>query len=81
MRFRSPLIVPTEAVYTFAGSERVFRIADSKALETRIQTGRRVGSLVEVLSGLEEGATVAVGAPDLRNGQAVSIRSSQVTQR
>jgi len=69
---RSAVIVPVSAVVTFAGVERVFVVADGRAVERRIRTGRRAGDRVEVLEGLSAGDPVVVSPGNLVGGQPVT---------
>ncbi len=67
------LMVPLNAIVTFAGIEKVFVSESGKALEKSIATGQRLGELVEVTSGLAPGETVILDPGNLQNGQAVSV--------
>lgn len=69
---RSAVIVPAAAIVTFAGVERVFVVADGRAVERRIRTGRRAGDRVEVLEGLSTGEPVVVSPGNLAAGQPVT---------
>jgi RND family efflux transporter MFP subunit len=44
--------VPTSALVVFAGVEKVLTVDKGKAVEVRVQTGRRQGDRVEILNGL-----------------------------
>ncbi|MEW6156875.1 MAG: efflux RND transporter periplasmic adaptor subunit [Verrucomicrobiota bacterium] len=68
------LAVPTNAVVTFAGLEKVFVVRQGKADEVAIATGRRSGDLVEVVQGLQEGDFVVLNPGNLQPGQPVQIR-------
>lgn len=70
------LSVPTAALVTFAGLEKVVLIKDGKALEKPVTTGRRGEGWIEILSGLEAGDTVALDTAGLRTGQAVRPRTA-----
>ena len=50
--------VPASAIVVFAGVEKVIGVKDGKTMEMRVQTGRRQGDQVEVLSGLRAGDAV-----------------------
>jgi RND family efflux transporter MFP subunit len=67
------LTVPTSAVVTFAGIEKVVLVAEGKALEKDVRTGRREGGWVEVVSGLNPGDGVVLEAAGLRTGQRVTV--------
>jgi RND family efflux transporter MFP subunit len=67
------LTVPTSAIVSFAGVEKVFMVHDAKAVETSITTGHRVGEWTEVVAGLKNGDVVVVEPGNLRSGQSVSV--------
>jgi RND family efflux transporter MFP subunit len=67
------LAVPTNAVVTFAGIEKVIMVQEGKAVEKPITTGRRAGDWTEVLSGVSAGDLVVVNPGNLQSGQPVSI--------
>lgn len=69
------LTVPAQAVVVRDGHNYVFVVgADSKALQRKIETGRRVGERVEVLQGLKPDEAVAVqGAGFLNEGDLVKV--------
>ncbi len=65
--------VPASAVVVFAGVEKVMSVKDGKSVEIRVQTGRRQGERVEVVSGLQGGEPVVVQPGNLAGGQAVTV--------
>jgi RND family efflux transporter MFP subunit len=65
--------VPASAVVVFAGVEKVMSVKDGKSVEIRVQTGRRQGDRVEVLSGLQGGELVVVQPGNLTGGQVVVV--------
>lgn len=67
------LLVPASSVVTFAGLDKVFVVADGKAVEKRIQVGRKSADRVEVLSGLGATDAVVVEPGALVGGQPVSV--------
>jgi RND family efflux transporter MFP subunit len=67
------LTVPTNVVVTFAGIEKVVVVQDGKALEKDVNTGRRRGDRVEIVSGLRVGEGVVLDPAGLRTGQRVSV--------
>jgi RND family efflux transporter MFP subunit len=67
------LSIPSSAILTFAGIEKVVLALDGKALEKNVVTGRRGPDWVEVVSGLEPGQKVVLTPQGLRTGQPVSI--------
>lgn len=54
------VIVTNEALYTFAGINKVFVIKDSKSFERKIKIGRRFADSFEVSEGLAGGEIIAV---------------------
>lgn len=62
------LVVPVEAIWEFAGVEKVWRVQDGQAAEQPVKTGRRTKTLVEILSGLKPGDVVLARAEEGRAG-------------
>ena len=56
------VVIPVEAVIDFAGVTRVFVVEDASAKSRPVQTGIRLGPVVEVISGLAPGERVATTA-------------------
>lgn len=69
------LLVPTLAIATFAGLEKVFLIKDGKAVERSVVTGRKEGANLEILSGVKENDVVVLDPGSLRTGQPVTVES------
>ena len=71
----SGLTVPQQAVVIRDGFSAVFKLgADQRVSQVKVTTGRRVGSQVEVLSGLTATDTIAVnGAGFLNDGDVVKV--------
>jgi RND family efflux transporter MFP subunit len=67
------LTVPATAIVTFAGIEKAFVVADGKAVEKIVTTGRRMESVIEITSGLAEGDQVVVDPGNLASGQPVLV--------
>jgi RND family efflux transporter MFP subunit len=65
--------VPTNALVTFAGVEKVFTVREGKSVELPVTTGRRLGDRVEIVSGLKAGQPVVVQPGSLTGGQAVTV--------
>ena len=72
------LSVPQQAVVVRDGFSYVFRMGGgNRVVLTRIQTGRRAGDLIEVLSGLTaESVLVASGAGFLNDGDLVAVTAA-----
>ncbi len=67
------LLVPTAAVITFAGTEKVMSVEAGKVVEKRVRTGRRSGDRVEILEGVAAGDRVVLEPGNLVGGQSVRI--------
>lgn len=65
--------VPLDAIVTFAGIEKVLGVAEGKAVEKRVRTGRRQGSTVEITEGVSAGDRVVVKPGNLVAGQPVAV--------
>ncbi|MCX7892027.1 MAG: efflux RND transporter periplasmic adaptor subunit [Burkholderiales bacterium] len=68
------VMVPEESVVLRPAGKVVYVVADGKALQRPVETGHRKGGLVEIVSGLAAGETVAVdGAGFLTNNAPVAL--------
>ncbi|GAC1403897.1 MAG: hypothetical protein NVSMB56_18650 [Pyrinomonadaceae bacterium] len=65
--------VPTRAIVTFAGIEKIITVQNGKALEKTVTTGRRKDDWTEILSGVNIGDAVIVDPGNLQSGQAVNV--------
>lgn len=65
--------VPASAVVVFAGIEKVLTVRDGRAVEQRVQTGRRRGDRVEIISGLKPGEPIVAQPGNLTGGQPVVV--------
>jgi membrane fusion protein (multidrug efflux system) len=74
------VMVPQEALMTFAGVTRLFVINDGTAHQRTVQTGTRSsGDMVEILDGVAPGDVVAIsGLTKLSEGTAVTVRQTAV---
>jgi len=71
LRLNQVLTIPREALHAEGGQNFVFRVVNGRLLQTPIQIGVLNLTQVQVLSGLEEHAVVALSSTDgstLRNG-------------
>jgi RND family efflux transporter MFP subunit len=69
------LLAPAGAVALLGQMERVFVVADHRAVLRLVKTGAARGDRVEVLSGLAEGDQLVVNPPaGLQEGQALEVR-------
>jgi RND family efflux transporter MFP subunit len=64
------VMVPSSAIVTFAGIQKVFSVKDNKAVEKTVVVGRRDGDWV-VVDGLDAGAPVILSPGSLVSGQPV----------
>jgi RND family efflux transporter MFP subunit len=69
----SAIAVPTSAIITFAGIDKVIIAQDGKAMEKPVTLGRRTADLIEVLSGLKAGDQVVINPGNLQSGQPVVV--------
>lgn len=67
------LVVPANAIISFAGIDKVITVEDGKAVEHEVMIGRRDDQWVEVTSGIEAGKAVVVDPGNLQQGQPVTI--------
>jgi multidrug efflux pump subunit AcrA (membrane-fusion protein) len=65
--------VPSSAIKTFAGIEKVIVVQNGKAVEKPVTTGRRAADWTEVVSGVNLGDSVVVEPGNLQSGQAVNV--------
>jgi RND family efflux transporter MFP subunit len=70
------ILIPRDALLSFAGIERVFIVADGGLQDRVIRTGRRLPEeRIEVVEGLEPGLAVVRQATDrMTSGQKVAVR-------
>ncbi len=71
------LVVPADAIVTFAGVQKVLTVKDGRAHEQRIRIGRREGQRVEVVDGLAGGDVVIRDPGDLVDGVPVHAGSAE----
>ena len=69
--------VPSSAIVTFAGIEKVLVVENGKATEKPVTTGRRGSDWIEIKAGLNVGQTVVVDPGNLQSGQNVTIADGQ----
>jgi membrane fusion protein, multidrug efflux system len=72
------LMVPQEALVTFAGVTKLFIVKDGKAVERQVHTGTRGnGGLVEITDGVSAEDVVATsGITKLEDGVAVTVKEA-----
>jgi multidrug efflux pump subunit AcrA (membrane-fusion protein) len=64
--------VPSNAIVTFAGIEKVITVEGGKAVEKVVTTGRRGPDWVEIKSGVNVGQKVVVNPGNLQSGMPVT---------
>jgi len=69
---RTAVLVPSSAIATFAGVEKVLGVKDGRVVERPVRTGRRAGDRVEILEGLAAGEPVVAEPGNLAGGQPVA---------
>jgi RND family efflux transporter MFP subunit len=67
------VLVPASTIVSFAGVTKVIGIAEGRAVEKRVQLGRRAGDRVEVLDGLAAGEAIVAEPGNLTAGQPVVV--------
>lgn len=67
------LVVPTSAVVTFAGVEKVLVVQNGKAVEKPVTTGQRTDDWTEVTAGVQAGDAVVIEPGTLQSGQPVTV--------
>jgi RND family efflux transporter MFP subunit len=67
------IMVPASSIVTFAGLEKVIVVEAGKAVERRVQTGRRNGERVEITDGLKPGEPIVLRPGNLTGGQPVTV--------
>lgn len=71
------IVVPASAIVTFAGVDKVLVVQDGKSLEKRVNTGRKDGNRIEIVSGIELGDQIVVNPGNLVSGERVSVISAE----
>jgi len=66
------ITIPSTALVTFAGIDKVIIVENGKALEKTVTVGRRGPDWIEIKAGVNVGQTVVVDPGNLQSGQAVS---------
>ena len=65
--------VPRDSIVTFAGIEKVLMVAEDKAIEKHVRTGRRIGEQIEITEGIAAGNQVIVQPGNLVSGEPVRV--------
>jgi multidrug efflux pump subunit AcrA (membrane-fusion protein) len=66
--------VPVSTIAKYKGQEVVYVVVDNRAIKKKIETGRRLDSMVEILSGIETGDRVVTSPQGkIRDGKKVKI--------
>jgi membrane fusion protein (multidrug efflux system) len=79
---REVVLVPESAVVPRAGEFLIYKVEDGKAVEAKIEVGTRRSGMVEITSGLQDGATVVTaGHQRLKNGANVDVVNAGRNQR
>ncbi|MHC4320977.1 MAG: efflux RND transporter periplasmic adaptor subunit, partial [Planctomycetota bacterium] len=56
--------VPVSAIVKYKGHDSVYVLVGNRVKEKRIETGRRLDNMVEIISGLETGNRIVLSPPD-----------------
>ncbi|CAN5341050.1 efflux RND transporter periplasmic adaptor subunit [soil metagenome] len=65
--------VPTNAIVTLAGIEKVIVVEKGKAIEKPVTTGRRAAEWTEIIAGVNTGDEVVINPGNLQSGQPVTV--------
>ena len=69
------VVVPADALFSFAGLEKLFIIENGKVAERVVRSGLRLDGQVEIVEGLKEGEIVAISnLGNLQQGREVSVQ-------
>ncbi len=74
------VIVPTSALVTFAGVEKVLSIKDGKVVEKRVTVGRRDADRLEIVTGLAAGEPVIAKPGNLVEGTPVRVAGARTAE-
>jgi RND family efflux transporter MFP subunit len=69
--------VPSSALVTFAGVDKVLTVKDGKVVEKRVSVGRRERDRLEIVSGLAAGEQVIAQPGNLVEGTPVRVASGR----
>jgi RND family efflux transporter MFP subunit len=70
------LVIPTSAIVTFAGVDKVLIAREGKVAEKRVTVGRRDAELAEIVEGLSAGDPVIVRPGNLVEGAPVRVTNA-----
>jgi RND family efflux transporter MFP subunit len=65
------IVVPENAILTFAGLEKIFVVQDGTAMERLVTTGRRQNGRMEIVNGIQQGELVILSPGNIRTGDKV----------
>jgi RND family efflux transporter MFP subunit len=74
-RTRQVVALPQSAVVEFAGTRKVWKVVDGKAVEQPVETGAKRADLVEILGGLKPGDQVLI---DGAKGRPAKVETEEV---
>ena len=73
------LVIPEQAMVPFGSDQFVYRVIDGKAVQTRVEPGRRINGKVEIKSGVNVGdSVITAGQMKLRDGMPVAVLDNKV---
>lgn len=78
-RQETAIVIPNQAIVTFAGVQKVLLVKDGRAREQRVRTGRREGGRVEIVEGVKAGDVVIVEPGDVVDGLPVRANDASRT--
>ncbi|MDX2307239.1 MAG: efflux RND transporter periplasmic adaptor subunit [Hyphomicrobium sp.] len=76
---REVVLIPESAIVPRSGESYVFKVEGGRAIERRVKLGERHDAEVEIVEGIEAGATIVVaGQQQLRNGAEVDVVTPKI---
>lgn len=66
------IVIPHTALVVFAGVEKVMTLAEGKAIEKRVKSGRRFDDTIEIVDGLTPGDLVLIDPNGVVGGMAIT---------
>ncbi|MDP9121673.1 MAG: efflux RND transporter periplasmic adaptor subunit, partial [Acidobacteriota bacterium] len=70
---RPAVLVPTSAVVTYAGVDKVIGVESGHAREIEVRTGRHDETRIEILSGIAPGQEIVIKPGNLVSGEPVKV--------
>jgi RND family efflux transporter MFP subunit len=75
------LALPASAVSRFAGVQKVWLVAEGKARQQTVRTGREADNRIEILDGLAAGDMVVRNAAEGHDGPVIAVEKKAVSEQ